>query len=73
MAIATIEQIRDDIKKETFIVFLQDNYFNIYEYSHGKYIYRECIPQLCAINFNDLYLLSSDRDRPYQSKVCCLC
>ena len=51
-------ELRDDIKKETFIVFLQDNYFNIYEYSYGKYIYRECIPQLCAINFNDLYLLT---------------
>ena len=50
--------IRDDLNKNTFITFLQGDYFYIIQYDNGEYILFDKVHKIMLPTFNDLYKLT---------------
>ena len=50
--------IRDNLNKDTFITFLQGDYFYIIQYNNGKYNLFDKVHKILLPTFNDLYRLT---------------
>ena len=50
--------VRDDLNKDTFITFLQGNYFYIIQYNNGEYVLFDKVHKIMLPTFNDLYRLT---------------
>lgn len=50
--------IRDNLNKDTFITFLQGDYFYIIQYNNGKYNLFDKVHKIMLPTFNDLYRLT---------------
>jgi len=50
--------IRDDINKDTYITYLQGDFFHILQYSNSKFVEVDKVHKIMMQNFNDLYELT---------------